>query len=110
MIGEMKWASRGTREARAKRLAGVLGSAADGNPVEEAFHAGAFAPEEREKFAGVEIGGFLAEEGFEAPLDVGRGPGAEAITLGDDPVVAESVQHVEAGMSVRIGASVMRQR
>ena len=83
----------------------MLGSAADGNPVEEAFHAGAFAPEEREKFAGVEIGGFLAEEGFEAPLDVGRGPGAEAITLGDDPVVAESVQH-EVGMVARAGGRI----
>ncbi len=40
--------------------------------------------------------GFVAEESFHAPLDVGGGPGAEAVTFGDDPVVAEGVQHVAA--------------
>jgi hypothetical protein len=29
-------------------------------------------------------------------LDVGRGPGAEAVAFRDDPVVAEGVQHGEA--------------
>jgi hypothetical protein len=73
-----------------------LGAAAGGDPVEEALHAGAFAPHQGEKFAGVEIGGFVAEECFHAPLDVGRGPGAEAVAFGDDPVVAEGVQHCGA--------------
>lgn len=36
-------------------------------------------PEEREEFAGIEGGSLLAEEGFEAPLDVGRAPGGEAV-------------------------------
>ena len=70
-----------------------LGAAPGGDPVEEALHAGAFAPHQGEKFAGVEIGGFVAEERFHAPLDVGGGPGAEAVAFGDDPVVAEGVQH-----------------
>ena len=36
----------------------------------------------------------MAEERFHAPLDIGGGPGAEAVAFRDDPVVAESVQHV----------------
>src|SRR5450631_4269401 len=70
---------------------GTLCPSADGDPFEEAFHASAFAPHQREEFAGVEIGGFFAEECFEAPLNVGGGPGAEAVALRDDPVVAEGV-------------------
>jgi hypothetical protein len=72
----------------------ALGAAAGGDPVEEAFHAGPFAPHQGEEFAGVEVGGFVAEERLHAPLDVGGGPGTEAVALGDDPVVAEGVQHV----------------
>ena len=72
----------------------ALGAAAGGDPVEEALHVGAFAPHQGEEFAGVEVRGFVAEEGFHAPLDVGGGPGAEAVTFGDDPVVAEGVQHL----------------
>jgi hypothetical protein len=71
----------------------ALGAAAGGDPVEEALHAGAFAPHQGEEFAGVEVGGFIAEEGFHAPLDVGGRPRAEAVTFGHDPVVAEGVQH-----------------
>ena len=71
----------------------MLAGAADGDPGEETLEAGAFAPEEGEEFAGVERGGFVAEEGFEAPLDIGGAPGAKAVAPGDDPVVAESVQH-----------------
>ena len=59
----------------------VLGATAGGDPVEEALHAGAFAPHQGEEFAGVEIRGFVAEEGFHAPLDVGGGPGAETVAL-----------------------------
>lgn len=72
----------------------VLGAVAGGDPVEEALHTGAFAPHQGEEFAGVEVGGFVAEERFHAPLDVGGGPGTEAVAFGDDPVVAEGVQHV----------------
>jgi hypothetical protein len=73
----------------------TLRAAADGDPLEETLHAGAFAPHQSEEFAGVEVGGFSAEEGFEAPLDVGGGPGAEAVALRDDPVVAEGVRHLQ---------------
>lgn len=72
----------------------ALSASAGGDPVEEALHAGAFTPHQGEEFVGVEIGGFVAEEGFHAPLNVGGAPGAEAVTFRDDPVVAESVQHV----------------
>ena len=81
----------------------MLGAAAGGDPVEETFHAGAFAPHQAEKLRGVEIGGFVAEEGFHAPLNVGRGPGTEAVAFGDDPVVAEGVQHVAFNINVRPG-------
>ena len=74
----------------------MLGAAAGGDPVEETLHAGAFAPHQGEEFAGVEIGGFVAEESFHAPLDIRRRPGPEAVAFGDDPVVAEGVQHCGA--------------
>ena len=73
-----------------------LGAAAGGDPVEEALHAGPLAPHQSEEFPRIEIGGFVAEKCFHAPLDVGGGPGAETVTLRDDPVVAEGVQHVAA--------------
>jgi len=70
------------------------------DPREEAFQAGAFAPDQAKEFAGVEAGGFRAEKCFHAPLDVRGFPGAEAIALGDDPVVAQSVQHGVRGVLV----------
>ena len=57
-----RWAARRT----APRLcSGRLTACRD--PGEEAFEVGAFAPEEGEEFAGVELGCFTAEESFEAP-------------------------------------------
>jgi len=86
-------------------LAGALGATAGGgDPVEEALHAGAFAPQQGEEFAGVEMRGFVAEKGFHAPLNVRRGPGTQTVAPGDDPVVAESVQHGAETASGRIGA------
>ena len=84
----------------------VLGAAAGGDPVEEALHAGAFAPHQGEEFAGVEVGGFVAEERFHAPLNVGGGPGTETVTFGDDPVVAEGVQHVACNSNVRTSGRI----
>jgi hypothetical protein len=78
-----------------------LGVPAGGDPVEKALHASAFTPHQGEEFAGVEIRGFVAEEGFHAPLDIRRGPGAETVAFGDDPVVAESVQHVACNSNMR---------
>src|SRR5215469_8073472 len=73
---------------------GICSAAAGGgDPVEEALHTGAFTPEERKEFMGVEIRGFVAEESFHAPLNVWRGPRTQPVALGDDPVVAEGVQH-----------------
>jgi hypothetical protein len=80
------------------------------DPVEETFHASALAPHQGEEFAGVEMGGFFAEECFEAPLNIGRGPGTEAVAFGDDPVVVEGVQHGETETSVRIGVGATRPR
>jgi hypothetical protein len=73
----------------------ALRSAPQRDPIEESLHAGAFAPEEGEEFASVERGGFVAEESFEAPLDVRGFPRAQAVATGDDPVVAQGVQHGE---------------
>jgi hypothetical protein len=82
------------------------GAAAGGDPVEETLHAGAFTPHQGEEFAGVEIRGFMAEEGFHAPLDIRRGPGAETVTFGDDPVVAEGVQHVACNSNMRTSGRI----
>ena len=84
----------------------ALGAAAGGDQVEEALHTGALAPRQGEEFAGVEIGGFVAEEGFHAPLNVGGGPGAEAVTFGDDPVVAKCVQHVACNSNVQTSGRI----
>ena len=84
----------------------MLVAAAGGDPVEEALHAGALAPHQGEEFAGVEVRGFVAEEGFHAPLDVGGCPGAEAVTFGDDPVVAKCVQHLECNSNVRTSGRI----
>ena len=82
-------------------------AAASGDPVEEALHTSAFAPHQGEEFAGVEVRGFVAEERFHAPLNVGGSPGAEAVAFGDDPVVAEGVQHVAGAVDGRIGAEAI---
>ena len=84
----------------------ALGAAAGGDPVEETFHAGAFTPHQGEEFADVEIRGFVPEECFHAPLNVGGSPGAETVAFGDDPVVAEGVQHVARNSDVRTGGRI----
>ena len=84
----------------------ALGAAAGGDPVEETLHTSAFAPHQGEEFAGVEIRRFVAEEGFHAPLNVGGSPGAETVAFGDDPVVAEGVQHVARNSDVRTGGRI----
>lgn len=71
----------------------LRGAATNGDPFEEALHAAAFVPEEREEFARVEVGGIVAEKSFEAPLNVGGAPGAQAVAFRNDPVVAQRVQH-----------------
>jgi len=48
----------------------------------------------------------VAEERFHAPLNVGGSPGAEAVAFGDDPVVAEGVQHVARNSDVRTGGRI----
>jgi hypothetical protein len=83
-----------------------LGAAAGGDPVEKALHTGALAPHQGEEFAGVEVGGFVAEERFHAPLDVRGGPGTEAVAFGDDPVVAEGVQHMACNSNVRTSGRI----
>ena len=84
----------------------ALGAAAGGDPVEEAFHAGAFTPHQSEEFAGVEIRRFVAEEGFHAPLNIRRGPGTETVAFGDDPVVAKGVQHVACNSNMRTSGRI----
>jgi hypothetical protein len=84
----------------------ALGAAAGGDPVEETLHTGAFAPHQAEEFRAVEVGGFVAEERFHSPLNVGGGPRSEAVAFGDDPVVAERVQHVAFDSNVRAGGRI----
>ena len=47
----------------------------------------------RKNLGGVEAGSFFAEESLQTPLDVGRLPRTQAVTLRSDPVIAEGVQH-----------------
>jgi hypothetical protein len=98
--------SRATCDTLRNTSCVALGAAAGGDPIEETFHAGALAPHQREEFRGVEIGGFVAEEGFHAPLNVGRGPGTEAVAFGDDPVVAKGVQHVAFNSNARVDGRI----
>jgi hypothetical protein len=69
--------------------AGALSAAAGGGPGGEGFQVAAIFPGEVEKFAGVEVGSFFAEEGFKTPLDVGAFPGPQAIAAGGEPVELE---------------------
>ena len=79
-------------------LRGSLGAvaheaAALGGPVDEAGEIVAVLPAKMEEFFGVEVSGFLAQEGFEAPLEIGTVPGLEAVAPSGNPVVAERLQH-----------------
>src|ERR1700683_1679700 len=71
----------------------ILSAAAYGYPFEEAFDAGTLSPHQPEEFSRVEFRGFFAEERFHAPLNVWRSPRAQTIATGDNPVVAQGVQH-----------------
>ena len=73
-----------------------LGTPPNGDPFEEALHARAFAPQQREEFLGVEVRRFMSEKRFEAPADVGRLPRAQSVAFRDDPVIPQCVQHGES--------------
>lgn len=64
-----------------------------GGPVDEAGEIVAVLPGKMEEFFGVEVSGFLAQEGFKAPLEIGTVPGPEAIAPGGNPVVVERLPH-----------------
>jgi hypothetical protein len=70
-----------------------LGAAAGGGPVGEGFKIFAIFPGEMQELAGVEVGGFFTEKGFEAPLDVRTFPGLKAVAAGSEPVELEDVPH-----------------
>jgi len=81
-------------QRRGERLgAGAHYAAALGGPVGETAEVFAVFPGELEEFSGVEVGGFFAEEGFKAPLEIGTVPGLQAIATGGYPVVAERLPH-----------------
>jgi hypothetical protein len=70
-----------------------LGAAAGGGPVGEGFQIFAIFPGKMKEFSRVKIGGFFAEKGFEAPLDVGTVPGLKAVAAGSEPIELEEVPH-----------------
>jgi hypothetical protein len=86
----------------------ALGAAAGGGPGGEGFQVAAVFPGEMEEFAAVEVGGFFAEEGFEAPLDVRALPGLKAIAAGGEPVELEKVPHGQKVISFKL--SVFEER
>ena len=71
----------------------MLRVAADCDPFEKALQPRTLAPQQRKEFSGVEIRGLVPEKSFQAPLDVRRLPGARAVALGDNPVIAQCIQH-----------------
>ena len=73
------------------------GAAALGGPIGEGFQIVAIFPGELEEFPGVEVGGVLAKEGLEAPLDVGAFPGLEVVAAGGEPVELEHAPHRVSG-------------
>ena len=72
---------------------GPLRTAAQGCPVGEGFEAVTVFPGELAELRGVEVGRFVAEEGFEAPLDVGAVPGAETVAARSQPVELKKMPH-----------------
>lgn len=71
----------------------MLGAAADGGPIGEGYQVAAIFPGEMEEFHGVQIGGFFAEKGLEAPLDVGAFPGLQPVAAGGEPIELEEMPH-----------------
>lgn len=92
--GRGVWAADHADLARTSRRFSAHFAAADVGPLEEAAQAGALAPEEAEKGAGVRRRGFRAEECFHAPADIGAAPGAKAIAFGGGPVKSQGAEHV----------------
>lgn len=62
------------------------GAAAVGGPVGEGFQVVAIFPGQLEEFLRIKIGGLLAEEGFETPLNERAFPGLQTVTAGGEPV------------------------
>ena len=73
--------------------AGADGTTALGGPVGETREVVAIFPGELEEFLGVEMGGFLAQEGFKAPLEIRAVPRLQTIATSGYPVVAERLPH-----------------
>jgi len=89
-----KLVEAGNEAAREQRLgAAAHEAAALGGPIHETGKFVAIFPGEVKEFFGVEVSGFLTQEGFEAPLEIGTFPGPEAIAPSGNPVVAERLPH-----------------
>jgi hypothetical protein len=58
---------------------GTAGTTPNGSPIGEGFQVLAIFPGELQKPYGIEIGSFIAEKGFKAPLDVRAFPGLKTI-------------------------------
>src|SRR5712692_6686659 len=76
--------------------AGSLCLAAFGRPLKEVLEPRALPPQQRKKFARAQGVHVSAEEGFQAPPEIGARPRTQPVTLGADPVVAETVPHPRA--------------
>ncbi len=69
------------------------GPSAYGGPIGEGPEVVAVFPGKLKEFSRVEIGGFFAEERFEAPLDVGASPRLKAVPAGGEPIEFYEVPH-----------------
>jgi hypothetical protein len=71
----------------------ALDAATLGCPVDESLELVAMTPAKLEEFSSVEIGGFPAQKGFEAPLDIGATPRREAIAARGNPIITNRPKH-----------------
>ena len=76
------------------------GAAAHRDPFEETLHPGALPPHQLEEFARLEVRRFFPKECLHAPANVRRSPRRKAIPSGDDPVVAQGIQHCDSELPV----------
>jgi hypothetical protein len=67
--------------------------AANGSPISEGFQVVTILPGELKEPVGIEVLGFLAKEGFKAPLDVRAFPRLQAVTAGSKPIELNEMPH-----------------
>ena len=71
----------------------ALDAAAVGSPVDKSLKLIAMLPANAKELSSVEVGGFLAQKRFEAPLDIRALPRGKTIAARGNPVITERLEH-----------------